>query len=109
MITNKNNNVYELKYLSAVLNTTTSKFGNLITPLTKIGNYTYGSKEFMETIPIPKPDKKTESYLVALVDKIIDGKKKGADTSEFEREIDLAVYRLYGLSAEEIEIVEGKK
>ena len=62
---------------------------------------------FIEKIPIPKPDKKTESELVALVDKIIDGKKKGADTSEFEREIDLAVYRLYGLSDEEIRTVKN--
>ena len=35
-------------------------------------------------------------------------KNKNFDTSEFESEIDLAVYRLYGLSAEEIRIVEGK-
>ena len=30
-----------------------------------------------------------------------------ADTSEEEREIDQLVYQLYGLSAEEIDIVEG--
>ena len=35
-------------------------------------------------------------------------KNKNFNTSEFEREIDLAVYRLYGLSDDEIEIVEGK-
>lgn len=31
-----------------------------------------------------------------------------ADTSALEREIDLMVYELYGLSEEEIGIVEGK-
>lgn len=31
-----------------------------------------------------------------------------ADTSELEREIDQLVYQLYGLTPEEIAIVEGK-
>ena len=32
---------------------------------------------------------------------------KEADTSEFEKQIDLAVYRLYGLSADEIRTVKN--
>lgn len=32
-----------------------------------------------------------------------------ADTSALEREIDEQVYKLYGLTAEEIAIVEGKR
>jgi hypothetical protein len=35
-------------------------------------------------------------------------KKAGNDTSALEREIDAKVYGLYGLSEEEILIVEGK-
>ena len=31
-----------------------------------------------------------------------------ADTSELEREIDRLVYQLYGLSEDEVKIVEGK-
>ncbi len=31
-----------------------------------------------------------------------------ADTTELEREIDLLVYQLYGLTEEEIKIIEGK-
>ena len=31
-----------------------------------------------------------------------------ADTTEFEREIDALVYKLYGLNDEEIAVVEGK-
>ena len=108
MITNKNNDISELKYLLAVLNTATFKFGSLITPLTKVGNYTYGSKEFMETIPIPKVDKKTEDKIVNLVDRIIEGKKSGIDMRELEEEVDRLVYGLYELSEEEIKIIEGK-
>ena len=108
MITNKNNDISELKYLLAVLNTATFKFGSLITPLTKVGNYTYGSKEFMETIPIPKVDKNTENKIINLVDRIIEGKKSGIDMRELEEEVDRLVYGLYELSEEEIKIIEGK-
>ena len=113
MITNKNNDISELKYLLAVLNTATFKFGNLITPLTKVGHYTYGSKEFMETIPIPNIDTKNKK----LVDKIINnvseilkfkGKNSSADVSIIEKEIDNLVYELYNLSNEEIRLIEGK-
>lgn len=113
MITNKNNDISELKYLLAVLNTATFKFGSLITPLTKVGHYTYGSKEFMETIPIPNIDTKNKK----LVDKIINnvseilkfkGENSSADVSEIEKEIDNLVYELYGLEEGEIKIIEGK-
>ncbi|AUJ49526.1 Eco57I restriction-modification methylase domain-containing protein [Brachyspira hyodysenteriae] len=111
----------ELKYLLAVLNTVTLKFGTLITPLTNVGKYTYGSKEFMQTIPIPEPDKETESKLVNLVDNIIDLNKKlssekNPNTIEMlntriqavDKAIDKIVYALYGLNDEEIKIIEGE-
>jgi hypothetical protein len=46
----------------------------------------------------------------ALVDKILSAKKSNpqADTSQWEREIDRLVYKLYDLTEEEIGIVEGK-
>ena len=43
-----------------------------------------------------------------LLDKVIEEKKKGIDTREFEEEIDRLVYWLYGLSEEEVGIIEGK-
>ncbi|MCZ9876937.1 N-6 DNA methylase [Brachyspira hyodysenteriae] len=111
----------ELKYLLAVLNTVTLKFGSLITPLTNVGQYTYGSKEFMQTIPIPEPDKDTESKLVNLVDNIIELNKKlssekNPNTIEMlntriqavDKAIDKIVYALYGLNDEEIKIIEGE-
>ncbi|KLI43820.1 methyltransferase [Brachyspira hyodysenteriae] len=111
----------ELKYLLAVLNTVTLKFGSLITPLTNVGQYTYGSKEFMQTIPIPEPDKEIESKLVNLVDNIIDLNKKlssekNPNTIEMlntriqtvDKAIDKIVYALYGLNDEEVRIIEGE-
>jgi len=48
---------------------------------------------------------------ITLVDNILAAKQKdsNADTSALERQIDEMVYELYGLTPEEIAIVEGKK
>ena len=74
----------------------------------------------MQTIPIPEPDKDTESKLVNLVDNIIDLNKKlsaenNPNTIEMlntriqavDKAIDKIVYALYGLNEEEIKIIEG--
>jgi Fe2+ transport system protein B len=48
---------------------------------------------------------------ITLVSQILSLKKSDpqADTSALEAEIDCLVYELYGLTEEEIKIVEGKK
>lgn len=43
-----------------------------------------------------------------MVEKVIEGKKKGIDTREFEVEIDKIVYGLYNLNENEIKIIEGE-
>ena len=62
----------------------------------------------LEEMTIPEVDKKTEKEIVNLVEKVIEGKKKGIDTREFEEEIDKIVYGLYNLNENEIKIIEGK-
>ena len=59
---------------------------------------------------IPLPNSLTEQSLVLLVDKILSIKhiNPNADTSSLEREIDGLVYGLYGLTEEEVKVVEGK-
>ncbi len=46
-----------------------------------------------------------------LVDKILADKKENpqADTGEWEKEIDQLVYKLYGLTEEEVRIIENKQ
>ena len=44
-----------------------------------------------------------------MVDEVIDGKKNNIDRKELEEEIDRIVYGLYGLSEEEINIIENGK
>jgi len=59
---------------------------------------------------IPELDKSTEEELEKLVNEVILTKTKNpsSDTISKEREIDLFIYRLYGLTEEEIAVVEGK-
>ena len=62
----------------------------------------------IQNFPIP-PINKTTDRLVGLVDSIISAKQisPSADISALESEIDRIVYQLYGLTEEEIKIVEG--
>ncbi|MFN3533709.1 MAG: hypothetical protein ACK41Q_14600 [Candidatus Brocadia sp.] len=51
----------------------------------------------------------TQQPFITLVDQILAAKKKdpNANTSALEQEIDEMVYKLYGLTEEEIAIVDG--
>ena len=61
-------------------------------------------------IPIPKIDKEKQEIFILLVDQILTSKKSdpSADTTALETEINQLVYQLYGLTEEEIKIVEGE-
>jgi hypothetical protein len=63
----------------------------------------------LASFPMPNTFEPYRKVLTNLVNKIIAHKKAGKDTSVLEREIDKLVYALYGLSEEEILIVEGGK
>jgi len=61
--------------------------------------------------PIPKITYEQQQPIIALVNQILSAKqeKPDADTAELEREIDGLVYGLYGLTEEEIGIIENKR
>ncbi len=63
----------------------------------------------MAKIGIPVATAQQRAGIESLVNRIVAAKKADptADTSLWEREIDERVYKLYGLTAEEIKIVEG--
>lgn len=72
------------------------------------------SKIFIENLPIPPISAANEPLvrqIESLVDAILSAKKDNpaADTAALEQQIDCLVYRLYDLTDEEIEIVEGEK
>jgi hypothetical protein len=73
------------------------------------GGYFAFTPDYLNDFGIAQPDsKQTESRIVKLVENIIAKKAKGEDTTGLEREIDELVYGLYGLTAEEIAVVEGR-
>lgn len=65
----------------------------------------------IEQLPIPSTTEKKQVPVIALVDRIITAKKKDpqADTAELEAEIDKLVYNLYGLTENEIRMIEGNE
>lgn len=74
------------------------------------GNYFDLNGNQIGSIPIPTATKEQQKEIITIVDKILAAKKQdsSADTTEWEKQIDQKVYELYGLTSEEIAIVEGK-
>jgi hypothetical protein len=63
----------------------------------------------LSEIPIKRIAPDEQKPYIKLVERILAAKQRDAeaDTSALEREIDELVYALYGLTPEEIKIVEG--
>ena len=66
------------------------------------------SKTYLSQIPLAVPNQVQENSVLDLVNKIIYLKEENpaADTTSLEAEIDHLVYELYGLTGEQIQIVE---
>ena len=64
----------------------------------------------MNRCPIPSATPAQQKPIIDLVDQILAVKKADstADTSALEAQIDKLVYALYGLTEDEIAIVEGR-
>ena len=54
-------------------------------------------------------DKDVNESVVNFSEQILSSKRENQDTTSLESEIDELVYQLYGLTEEEIKIVEGEK
>lgn len=74
------------------------------------GGYIRFDIPYLKQMPIPKISLQQQQRIVNLVDEITRKKalNHSSNTSELEREIDVLVYELYGLTEEEIKVVEGK-
>jgi len=72
------------------------------------GYYQFQSPQ-LRVVPLKRINAVQQSPIVKLVDKILAAKRADpeADISALERKIDELVYKLYGLTAEEIKIVKG--
>ena len=96
----------DLKYLLGIMN---SKYAPVLLTNLRGGDY-HIYPEHIRNIPIPTATPAQQQEIITLVDKILAEKKANsmADTSELEQEINKLVYSLYGLTKEEIIIVERK-
>ena len=98
-----------IKYLCAVLNTKLIIwFSRQVAPTSGMGTLLW-SKTLVGGIPIPQITVAEQRPFVRLVDRILRAKAAdpGADTGEWEAELDRLVYELYGLTPEEVAAVAG--
>ena len=94
-----------LKYILGIM---ASKLGKELLTLQRAGDY-HIVPEHIRNIPIAQATEEEQKAIVQLVDIVLAKKKEMylADTSALESEINRLVYQLYGLTEEEIKIVEG--
>lgn len=100
--------IEDLNYILAIINSRLiSWFGALIMPNLCKDIFPKINPKDISILPIPNCTNK--KIFTNLVDHILSAKKidSQADTSSLEAEIDRLVYDLYGLTKEEIDIVEG--
>lgn len=105
---------HSLAYLLGLLNSRLMRwfFPQVSAPFR--GGYRSANRQFLSLLPFRRVDFALQSdaaehdALVKLVERILAAKRKtpGADTLALEREIDECVYRLYGLTKDEVKIVE---
>jgi adenine-specific DNA-methyltransferase len=99
----------KLKFLMAILNSKVSEwYFKLIGTTTGMGTNRW-KKYKIELLPIRIPTESQEQEIEHLVDTILKIKKgnPSSNTADLENQIDQLVYELYGLTEEEIRIVEG--
>jgi len=94
---------YDLKYILGIFNCSLINFWYR----NHFPNVNINPGDFRE-IPVKKASEGQQAQVVKVVNQILSKKKNPeADTTSLEREIDQEVYALYGLTPEEIKIVEG--
>lgn len=97
------------KYLLALINSSMVHFFYSNLTSTIRGSYLRFIRQYLAQIPVIEPPLEIRERIEILVYQIIAIKMKSSieNTLTTENEIDKLVYELYGLSEEEIEIVEG--
>ena len=94
----------DLHYLLGIMN---SRYASVLLTNLRGGDY-HIYPEHIRNIPIPSASFEQQQSIIDLVNKILAAKKANpqADTSKWERKIDSLVYHLYGLTYDEVLIVD---
>jgi hypothetical protein len=118
-----NSNIF-LKYILALLNSKLLSYiyEKLFSGMHMGGGYLRYRKKFLESLPLSieakNADKSEQHKIIEYVDNIYEINKdncfvgksiKKMKINKLEKQIDHIVYKLYGLTEEEIKILEGKK
>lgn len=95
----------DLYYLLGVLN---SRYASVLLTNLRGGDY-HIVPEHIRKIPIPTATKDMQQPIIDLANKILITKKTNpqTDTTSLERKIDVLVYLLYGLTWDEVQVVEN--
>lgn len=101
-------NNLDIKYILGCLNSKALNFFFKNTAKPKDNGFYEANKQFISPLPIKLIDLDEQKTIIEKVTQILSLKKSdpNADTSQLEAEIDQMVYELYGLTEEEIAIVE---
>jgi hypothetical protein len=100
------NNEMSLKYVLALVNSKLLDFRyKAIGKQTGGGVYEYFENQISK-LPIPSISQELQKPFIALVNQIIGAKKNNEDTTGLENQIDCMVYELYGLSEDEIKMID---
>lgn len=99
------------RYLIGVLNSTLLDYYNKKKNITNQQGFPQILMTDLQGLPIKMATKDQQQQIITLVDQISSIKKQApeADIFSLEREIDKLVYRLYGLTEDEIQIIENKE
>ena len=94
----------DLRYLLGVMN---SNYAAVLLTNLRGGDY-HIYPEHIRNMPIPTASSEQQQPIIELVDNILNVNKSNpnADTSALENEIDRLVYHLYGLTYDEVLIID---
>lgn len=96
----------KIKYLTALLNSKLCQYQLFEkSPRTGMGDLII-SVQALHPLQVYYPGDEEEQTIVNLVDQILEKKDNDEDTTDLEIQIDLKVYHWYGLSYEEVKVVD---
>ena len=107
----KDNNLYPIEVVLAILNSKLATFYHFNhSPKATKGAFPKILVQDIKDFPLPAVTESSKQIIIELVDKILSAKKDNpqANTGAWETEIDKLVYELYGLTEDEIKIIENK-
>ncbi|HQE92161.1 MAG TPA: TaqI-like C-terminal specificity domain-containing protein [Anaerolineae bacterium] len=95
------------KFLLGILNSQVTHYLILQSAAQRQGGFVEFKPMYVSQIPIPDPTPDQRAAIEGLVRRLLDARGQGPQVSAWEAELNALVYQVYGLTAEEIKVVEG--